>query len=231
MKRPWMPLYVADYLNDTAHLTTAEHGAYLLLLMHYWTHGGLPADEDSIRKITKLPVLQWKRSGKIVLKFFSRQSDSWHNKRADLELTKAIEKSKVNSANAQRSHNGRKSFAAHTSHSQSKSSFGKESEQGSLASALDGALAHLAAGVAESEPKEASKGLAEKASKANGAQPIGAHKSGPTPDGRWYAPLNSPEQKAWEEYRNASLRDRDGGWIYPTQWPNGATPSATSATA
>lgn len=40
-RRPWMAFYVADYLADTLHLSATEHGAYLLLISHYWVHGGL----------------------------------------------------------------------------------------------------------------------------------------------------------------------------------------------
>jgi uncharacterized protein YdaU (DUF1376 family) len=40
MSAPYMPLFVADYLADTAHLTAAEHGAYLMLVMNYWQRAG-----------------------------------------------------------------------------------------------------------------------------------------------------------------------------------------------
>ena len=104
MKRPWMPFYVADYLADTAHLSTTEHGAYVLLILHYWTKGGLPTDEESIRRITRLTPRQWSQSRDVLRSLFQ---DGWRHKRVDAELAQSIEKSKVNSANAKRRHNGR----------------------------------------------------------------------------------------------------------------------------
>src|SRR5690242_1841883 len=41
-----MPSFVTDYLGDTMHLTTEEHGAYLLLLFGMWARGGAVPDND-----------------------------------------------------------------------------------------------------------------------------------------------------------------------------------------
>jgi uncharacterized protein YdaU (DUF1376 family) len=83
MKRPWMPLYVGDYLGDTGHLTTAQHGAYLLLMMHYWRKGELPHDDRQLSKITKLPLKTWCDYRSVLQGFFH---DGWKHKRIDLEL-------------------------------------------------------------------------------------------------------------------------------------------------
>jgi uncharacterized protein YdaU (DUF1376 family) len=87
MNRPWMPLYVGDYLGDTGHLTTAQHGAYLLLMMHYWRKGELPDDDRQLSKITKLPLRTWCEYRATLQDFFH---DGWKHKRIDAELEKMM---------------------------------------------------------------------------------------------------------------------------------------------
>src|ERR1700693_5916547 len=87
MNRPWMPLYVGDYLGDTGHLTTTQHGAYLLLMMHYWRKGELPYDDRQLSKITKLPLKTWCDCRPTLQDFFH---EGWKHKRIDAELAKMV---------------------------------------------------------------------------------------------------------------------------------------------
>ena len=54
MSRPWMPLCLADYLADTAHLRALESGAYLHLIMHCWRRGSLPDNDRQLATIAKM---------------------------------------------------------------------------------------------------------------------------------------------------------------------------------
>ncbi|MFK0273672.1 YdaU family protein [Ensifer sp. NPDC090286] len=84
--RAWMPLHIADYLADTGHLTATEHGAYLLLIMHYWQNGALPENERLIARIAKLSPEQWEESRDMLAMLFG---PGWTHKRIDAELAKA----------------------------------------------------------------------------------------------------------------------------------------------
>lgn len=86
MSRPWMPLYVADYLADTRRLTMAEHGAYMLLIMEYWRNGGLPDDEKKLARIVGANAEEWAAVRENVSELFQ---DGWRHKRIDKELADA----------------------------------------------------------------------------------------------------------------------------------------------
>jgi uncharacterized protein YdaU (DUF1376 family) len=99
MKRAWMPLYVGDYLGDTGHLTTAQHGAYLLLMMHYWRKGELPDDDSQLAKITKLPLRTWGDYRPVLQNFFH---SGWKHKRIDAELARMLRVSEKRAAAGQK---------------------------------------------------------------------------------------------------------------------------------
>lgn len=58
---PSMPMYWDAYLADTTHLTTEEHGAYLLLMAAMWRRNGfVPDDDRDNARIVGLSVQKWK---------------------------------------------------------------------------------------------------------------------------------------------------------------------------
>jgi uncharacterized protein YdaU (DUF1376 family) len=70
MRLPRMSLHIGDYRKDTGHLRAAGHGAYLLLIMHYWATGGLPDDDRQLATIACMSTKEWKHWGPIVRAFF-----------------------------------------------------------------------------------------------------------------------------------------------------------------
>ncbi len=99
---PSMPMYWDAYLADTTHLTTEEHGAYLLLLAAMWRRNGtVPDDDKDNARILGLTKTKW-------LKVKIRLSDvlifeNNHISQKKLQITwkktqETIEKNRVNGA-------------------------------------------------------------------------------------------------------------------------------------
>lgn len=94
MSSPFMQLYVADYLGDTRHLTTEQHGAYLLLLMTMWrSDGRLPNDDKKLARIAGTTPSRWAKIAPEVMEFFDVDGSEITNARLSKELEKAQEKS------------------------------------------------------------------------------------------------------------------------------------------
>ena len=90
----WMPLYIGDYMGDTAHLSTEQHGAYLLLLMHQWRRGSIPTDEASLAQITRSTPARWRnRIAPVVMAFFTMVDGALVQRRLLDEMEKAKKKS------------------------------------------------------------------------------------------------------------------------------------------
>lgn len=119
MSVPFMRLFVADYQADTMHLSTVEHGAYLLLLMNYWQRGKpLPDDDRKLARIAGLGPREWQRIKPAVSEFFEIGCSGWLHKRVESELahmrSMSLKKRRGGLARAEQMHSERLAGAQQT---------------------------------------------------------------------------------------------------------------------
>ena len=72
-----IPLHIGDLITDTMHLSAAELGAYVRLIVVHYRIGvvGLPDDDAQLRRITGLDNKTWKLSRTTILSFFDLSGD------------------------------------------------------------------------------------------------------------------------------------------------------------
>nr|WP_282598451.1 DUF1376 domain-containing protein [Pseudomonas chlororaphis] len=87
----------ARYLADTAHLTTEEHGAYLLLLFSYW-QTGKPLRIDRLSTVARVPNERWTSVAETLSEFFNVNETHWTHFRVEADLEAVNSKSAKASA-------------------------------------------------------------------------------------------------------------------------------------
>ena len=214
MSMPWMPFYPADYLKDTGHLTATEHGAYLLLILHYWDKGGLPDNDLMLRRIAKLTTDQWAESREVLAAFFT---PDWKHKRVDAEIARARELSEKRALAAQAKGN-RSASAEQLQSNSSPRARQKRSTQPAIADTLHTTQEGI--GVPYETPIPSDAHVRE-----------GARSAMEAP--RTFVAFDTPQWSAWGRHRRSegkspfapnSHHEGQNGWWFPSEWPPGAEP-------
>lgn len=103
MSAIYMPLYIGDYLKDTRHLTTEQHGAYLLLLMSMWSAGGtLKHDDKLLARMAGCTPARWAKISPEVMDYFTVQNGELTHGRLTKEIEKAQEKANIRAQSGKR---------------------------------------------------------------------------------------------------------------------------------
>jgi uncharacterized protein YdaU (DUF1376 family) len=102
---PWMPLYIGDFVADTAHLGATETGIYIRLLMHCWQHKTIPTDDRKLALIAHCDSRLWHQYRETVLGFFDAvDASTMQHKRVSTELLRSEEISSKRKAAALQKH-------------------------------------------------------------------------------------------------------------------------------
>jgi uncharacterized protein YdaU (DUF1376 family) len=113
MSNPWSAFYWGDYIADTGHLTLTQHGAYLLLMAHYYrTRRPLPAKASVLHRVCRCTTDADKSAvDEVLAEFFTLDDGFYRHNRIDRELAKSADISEKRRAAAQAKH--RKDRDAH----------------------------------------------------------------------------------------------------------------------
>ena len=101
---PALSLWTDAYLADTRHLSTVEHGAYLLLLMEAWRRPNcdLPDDDKILARLAGLPEQEWTTIKDAILAFwnYDGRSKTYRQKRLlkERDLSRKRSKSQADKA-------------------------------------------------------------------------------------------------------------------------------------
>lgn len=100
---PALPFFTDAYLADTRHLTTEEHGAYLLLLMCAWRTRGcaLRDDDRMLARIAGVSAGRWRRLRAVLIEFFTVEDGYWRQKKLSQvygAVAKKVERNRANGA-------------------------------------------------------------------------------------------------------------------------------------
>lgn len=121
---PALPVFTDAYLADTRHLSTEEHGAYLLLLMEAWRRPecNLPDDDKLLSRLCGLPLSRWQEIKGTILAFWVRDGrrKTWTQKRLLKERSYVAQKSALRRDSAAKRWNKTKNDDANAMQSECK---------------------------------------------------------------------------------------------------------------
>ncbi len=82
-KPSYIPLFPDSYLADTTHLSTEQHGAYILLLMAAWRSAdcALVHDEKRLADLAQVTVAKWRKIGPTIMEMWTCEGGRCWQKR------------------------------------------------------------------------------------------------------------------------------------------------------
>ena len=98
---PVLPFFTDAYLADTRHLTAAQHGAYLLLLMTAWRSIDcrLPDDDNFLARAAAMDIRTWRVNKAVVMAFWKKdEQQKWCQGRLEDERKNVVEQRSKNAA-------------------------------------------------------------------------------------------------------------------------------------